>query len=137
MPKPNAQLSKFFQNVYGITSKKFELFLIKNMKNGNQMKSFQSIVITLVRGYICSFLQARQALDFVLVVYDLIELIIEVSYQTIDYFILNPHTQHTSLIFNECLFHLCDCMCSNVICVCSTICGSNQKVFDHFICFQK
>ena len=35
-------------------------------------------------------------------------------------------------MFNECLFHLCGCTCSNVMCVCSTICGSNQKYFCSF-----
>ena len=29
--------------------------------------------------------------------------------------------QHTSLIFNECLFHLCNCACLNVMCVYSYI----------------
>ena len=40
-------------------------------------------------------------------------------------------------MFNKCLFHLCDCTCSNVLCVCSIICGSNQKIFYHFICIWK
>ena len=43
------------------------------------------------------------------------------------------HTQHTCLMFNECLIHLFDCTCLNVICVCLTIYRSIQKVFDHFI----
>ena len=38
-------------------------------------------------------------------------------------------------MFNECLFHLCDCTCSNVMCVCSIICGSNWKVFFFIILF--
>ena len=42
------------------------------------------------------------------------------------------HTQYTSLIFNECLFHLYDCTCSNVMCVCLTICGSSQENFCSF-----
>ena len=52
-------LSKLYQNVYGITSQKFELFFIKSVKNGSQIKSFQSVVNTLVRGHICSFLQVK------------------------------------------------------------------------------
>ena len=40
-------------------------------------------------------------------------------------------------MFNEFLFHLCVCTCSNVMCVCSTLCGSNQKVFVLFVCFWK
>ena len=35
---------------------KFELYLIKSMKNESQMNSFQSNVNTLMRGHICSFL---------------------------------------------------------------------------------
>ena len=32
-------------------------------------------------------------------------------------------------------FHLCDCTCSNVMCVCSTICGSNKKYLCSFYLF--
>ena len=32
-------------------------------------------------------------------------------------------------MFNECLIHLFDYTCLNVMCVCSSIYGSNQKVF--------
>ena len=52
-------LSKLYKNIYGIASQKFELFLNLSMKNRSQMKSFQSIVITLVRGHICSLLQVK------------------------------------------------------------------------------
>ena len=71
-------------------------------------------------------------LDLVLVVYNLIELIIETSLWTKDYSTFDTHTQHTRLLFNECLFHLCDYTCSNVMCVCSTIYESNQKYFCSF-----
>ena len=54
-----------------------------------------------------------------------------------DYSTLDTHTQHTWLMFNECLIHLFDCTCLNVMCVCSTLYGSIQKDFDHFICFWK
>ena len=40
-------------------------------------------------------------------------------------------------MFNECLIHLFNCTCLNVMCVCSTIYGLIQKIFDHFICFLK
>ena len=60
VPKPKAQLLKLFQNVYGITSQKFEFSLIKSMQNGRKIKSFQSIVITLVKDHICLFLQVRK-----------------------------------------------------------------------------
>ena len=35
-------------------------------------------------------------------------------------------------MFNECLFHLCNGTCLIVMCVCSTIYGSNQKDFCSF-----
>ena len=38
-------------------------------------------------------------------------------------------------MFNEYLFHLCDCTCLNVICVCSITCWSNQKYFSVFYLF--
>ena len=59
VPKSKAYLSKKYQKVHGFVSQEFELYLIKNMKNGSQMKSFQSIVNTLVKGHLCSFLQVR------------------------------------------------------------------------------
>ena len=71
-------------------------------------------------------------LDLVLVVYDLIELIIETSLETKDYSTFDTHTQHTYLMFNECLIHLFDRTCLNVMCVYSTIYGSIQKYFWSF-----
>ena len=69
--------------------------------------------------------------------YNLIELIIEASLLTKNYSTFDTHTQHTCLMFNECLIHLFDCTCVNVMCVCSTIYGSIQKIFYLFICFWK
>ena len=43
VPKPKAYLSKKYKKVHGIVSQKFELYLIKSMTYGSQMKSFQSI----------------------------------------------------------------------------------------------
>ena len=40
-------------------------------------------------------------------------------------------------MFNEYLFHLCDCTCLNVMCVCSIACWLNQNFFECFICFWK
>ena len=42
------------------------------------------------------------------------------------------HTQHTCLMVNECLIFLFDCICLNVMCVCSSLYGSNQKDFWSF-----
>ena len=83
------------------------------------------VVIFLWEVIFVHFYNWDRPLDLVLVVYHLIELIIEASLWTMDFSIFDSHTQHTRLLFNECLFHLCDCTCSNVMCVCSTICGSN------------
>ena len=96
-------------------------------------EKFLSFVIILLWEVIyVHFYNWDKSLDLVLVVYNLIELIIEYSLWSKDYSTFDTHTQHTSLMFNECLFHLCDCTCSNVMCVCSIICGSNQKDFCSF-----
>ena len=70
------------------------------MKSFKVMKSFLWEVI-----YV-HFYNWDRSLDLVLVVYDLIELIIETSLWTKDYSMFDSHTQHKSLMFNECLFHL-------------------------------
>ena len=91
------------------------------------------VIILLWEVIYAHFYNWNSPFDFVLVVYDLIELIIETSLWSKDYSTLDPHTQQTSLMFNECLFHLCNGTCLNVMCVCSTICGSNQKDFLFFL----
>ena len=91
------------------------------------------VIILLWKVIYAHFYNWNSPFDFVLVVYDLIELIIETSLWSKDYSTLDPHTQQTSLMFNECLFHLCNGTCLNVMCVCSTICGSNQKDFLFFL----
>ena len=50
---------KEISKVHGVVSQEFELYRSKNMKNGSQLKSFQSNVNTLMGGHICSFLQVR------------------------------------------------------------------------------
>ena len=47
------------------------------------------------------------------------------------------HTQHTRFLFNECLFHLCDCTCSNVICILNCLLIKLKNIFEYFICFWK
>ena len=109
-------------------------YLLRFMQKPNE--KLLSCVIILLWEVICvHFYNWDWPLDFVPVVYDLIELIIEASLWSMDYSTFDTHTQHTSLIFNECLFHLCGCTCSNVMCVCLTICGSNQKEFFLFFLF--
>ena len=43
----------------------------------------------------------------------------------------------TSLLFNECLFHLCDCMCSNVMCILNCLLIKSKIFFEYIICFWK
>ena len=76
-------------------------------------------------------------LDFVPVVYDLIELIIETSLWSKDYSTFDTHPQHTRLWFNECLSHLCDCTCSNVMCMLKYLMIKPKNIFECFICFWK
>ena len=54
-----------------------------------------------------------------------------------DHFILDTHTQHTSLMFIEYLFHLSYCTCLNVICVCLGLSWLNQKDFWSFYFFLR
>ena len=69
--------------------------------------------------------------------YDLIELIIKASFWTKDYSTFDTHTQHTSLLFNECLFYLCDCTCSNVMFMFNCLSIKPKNIFEYFICFWK
>ena len=75
--------------------------------------------------------------DVVPVVSDLIELIIETSLWTMDYSTFDTHTRHARLLFNECLFHLCDCTWSNVLCILKCLLIKPKKIFEYFICFWK
>ena len=68
--------------------------------------------------------------------YDLIELIIEVSSWTKDYSTFDTHTQHTRLLFNECLFLLCDCTCSNVMCILNCLSIKPKKNFSILYVFK-
>ena len=74
------------------------------------------LIILLWEVIYAHFYNWDRLLDFVSVVYDLIELIMETSLESKDYSTLDPHTQHISLMFNECLFHLCGCMFKCDVC---------------------
>ena len=76
-------------------------------------------------------------LDLVSVVYDLIELTIEASLWSKEFFSLDTHPQHTRLWFNECLSHLCDCTYSNVMCMLKYLLIKPKMIFECFICFWK
>ena len=101
-------------------------------------EKFQRCVIILLWEVIyIHFYNWDRPLDLVLVVYNLIELIIEVSLWTKDYFTFDTHTQHIRLMFNKCLFHLCDCTWSNVMCLLNCLSIIPKKIFEYFICFLK
>ena len=67
-------------------------------------------------------------LDFVPVAYDLIELIIEASLRSMDYFTFDTHTQHTRLCSNN-AYLICVIVHVQMWCVCSSTCWSNPKRF--------
>ena len=95
------------------------------------------VVIFLWEVIFVHFYNWDRPLDLVLVVYHLIELIIEASLWTMDFSIFDSHTQHTRLLFNECLFHLCDCTCSNVMYLLNYLLIKPKNIFEYFICFWK
>ena len=67
-------------------------------------------------------------LDFVPVVYDLIELKIEASLWFMDYFTFNTHTKHTRLCSDN-AYLICEIVHVQMWCVCSSTCWSNPKIF--------
>ena len=86
--------------------------------------------------YLISY-QLCRLLDFVSVVYDLIELIIEVSLWIMAYSTFDTHTQHTRLCSNN-IYLICVIVHVQMWCVCSSTCWSNPKrFFECFICFWK
>ena len=96
-----------------------------------------SCVIILWEVIYAHFYNWDRLLDFVSVVYDLIEFIIEASLWSKDYSTLDTHPQHTRLWFNECLSHLCDCTCPNVMCMLKYLLIKPKYIFECFICFWK
>ena len=104
-------------------------------KPNEKLLSF--VIILLWEVIYAYFYNWDRPLDLVLVVYDLIELIIEASFWSKDYSTLDTHPQHTSFWFNECLSHLCDCTCSNVMCMLKYLMIKPKKIFEYFICFWK
>ena len=76
-------------------------------------------------------------LYLVLVAYDLIELIIEVSLWSKDYSTFDTHPQHTRLSSIN-AYLICVIVHVQMWCLCSIPCWSNQKRFlSIFICFWK
>ena len=67
-------------------------------------------------------------LDLVLVVYDLIELIIETSVWSKDYSTFDTHPQHTSFSSIN-VYFICVIVHAQIWCVCLITCWSNPKIF--------
>ena len=67
-------------------------------------------------------------LDFIPVVYDLIELTIEASLWSKDYFTFDTHTQHTRLCSDN-AYLICVIVHVQMWCVCLNTCWSNPKRF--------
>ena len=74
------------------------------------------------------FYNRDRQLDFVPVMYDLFELIIEASLWTMDYSTFDTHTQHTRLCSNN-VYLICVIVHIQMWCVCSNTCWSNPKIF--------
>ena len=76
------------------------------------------------------------SLYLVLIVYGLVELIIETSHLTKDYLIVDIHTHHT-FMFNECHIYLCDCNCLNVFSHVQSLLINHKKIFKCLVVFGK
>ena len=103
----------------------------------NWSLKFHTGVINLWEVIYVYFYNWDWSLGLVLFAYDLIELIIEASLWSKDYFTLDTHPQHTRLWFNECLSHWCDCTCSNVMCMLKYLMIKPKNIVVFFIWFWK
>ena len=91
-------------------------------------KLLRFVIIFLWEVIYAHFYNWDSPLDLVLVVYDLIELIIEASLWSKDYFTFDTHPQHTSLSSINAYF-ICVIVHAQMWCVCSIVCQSNPKRF--------
>ena len=117
-----------------VLSKKDQMLWFMQKPN-EKLLSF--VIIFLWEVIYVHFYNWDSLLDLVLVVYDLIELVIKASLWSKDHSTLDTHPQHTSLWFNECLSYLCDCTCSNVMCILNFLSIKPKKIFEYFIFFLK
>ena len=95
-------------------------------KPNEKLLSF--VIIILWKVIYVRFYNGDCPLDFVLVVYDLIELIIEASLWSMDYSTFDTHTQHTRLCSDN-AYLICVTVYVQMWCVCSCTCWSNPKRF--------
>ena len=95
------------------------------------------VIILLWEVIYIHFYNWNRPFNLVPVVYDLIELIIEASFWTKDYSTFDTYTQHTRIMLNKCLFHLCDYTWLNVMCMLNCLRIKPKNIFEYFICFWK
>ena len=108
--------------------------LLRFMQKSNE-KLLSFVIILSWQVIYVHFYNWDRPLHFVLIVYILIELIIETSLWSMDYSTFDTHPQHIRLCsFNA---HLCDCICSNVMCMLNYLLIKPKKIFECFICFLK
>ena len=91
-------------------------------------KLLSFVIILLWEVIYVHFYYWDRPLDFVPVVYDLIELIIEISLWSKDYSTFDTHTQHTRLSSNN-AYLICVIIHVQMWCVRSNTCWSNPKRF--------
>ena len=108
-----------------VLSKKDQLSWIMQKPNEKLLK----FVIILLWGVIYAhFYNWDKLLDFVSVVYYLIELTIEVSLWSMDYSTFDTHTQHIRLCLDN-AYLICVIVYVQMWCVCSISCRLNPKRF--------
>ena len=91
-------------------------------------KLLRFVIIFLWEVIYAHFYNWDSPLDLVLVVYDLIELIIETSVWSKDYSTFDTHSQHTSFSSINAYF-ICVIVHAQIWCVCLITCWSNPKIF--------
>ena len=91
-------------------------------------KLLRFVIIFLWEVIYAHFYNWDSSLDLVLVVYDLIELIIEASLWSEEYSTFDTHPQQTSLSSINAYF-ICVIVHAQMWCVCSIACRSNPKIF--------
>ena len=100
-------------------------------------EELQIYVIKFIWEVIHAYFYNWDGLPFlVLIVYNLVELIIEVSHQIKDYLIFGTHTHHTCLCSMNALF-ICDCTWLNMLHMLNYMLIKHKNIFECFSCFWK